>query len=92
VDRVVDRVAGISSAASAVRAIARVIGAACALGVWGRAYGKEKGLRLVLALVKSARIGIQAELSRRRPIGCGELGEVRGGTPVDLGHRISVVA
>ena len=42
VDRVVDRVAGNPSAASAVSAISRVIGAASAFSARGRVYGKEK--------------------------------------------------
>src|SRR6516162_8302366 len=42
VDRVVERRGGNPSAAGAVRAIARVIGAADALSARGRGYGKEK--------------------------------------------------
>jgi hypothetical protein len=42
VARLVARHAGYSSAASAVSAIFRVIGAASALSAWRRGYGKEK--------------------------------------------------
>jgi hypothetical protein len=72
-----DRVAGNPSAACAVRAISRVIGAASALSAWRRGYGKERSLD------RSGNAAQLADVHRGQDAGHGDVGgrrwDVAGG-------------